>query len=227
MFCLVPGKSAEEHLMNFQDHFPNSVWPGLCLTQLCSYTSSAQTLFTLHSPQQSNWHIISQFTSYSVECDALMGLHHWRFIWINTQIPPSVDLNKLAQTTFNHYAEAVALHTDLLQIIHIYCDVFFSCFFVPSLCVLCMSLLCCDDWLMGLRRLWCSDQSRSDWLMALRLLTMMTFKWSWTRWNWGLQEIPSPYLLHWKATPLRHHVPIKWSIQSNLYCRDFLLAGEQ
>lgn len=46
--------------------FPES-FPQILFNQLYSYPPHAQTLLTLHSLLQPNWHIISQFTSYSVE----------------------------------------------------------------------------------------------------------------------------------------------------------------
>lgn len=121
-WCL--SKSIELHLTN---HSPNSIWPGLCLTQLCSFTSHAQTLFTLHSFQRSNWHIVSQFTSYSVEYDTLMGLHHRRFIWINTQIPP---VSGICINTHKPHVVIIQEHSPCAQISHVYRDAFF----VPSVC---------------------------------------------------------------------------------------------
>lgn len=131
--CL--GKSTEWHLMN---NFCK-----LCLTRsLCSSVTS--TLFTPLSFQRSNWQRVCHIRSHSAERDSLMELPHWRFIWISRQIPPSADLHKHTQTKCLHRFAT----SDSLFLWPVFV------FFVPSLCALCMSLLCCDDWLTGSWLLW-------------------------------------------------------------------------
>lgn len=73
-----------------------------------------------------------------------MELPHWRFIWISRQIPPSADLHKHPQSKRLHrFATSDSLSFWPVFVV-----------FVPSLCALCMPLLCCDDWLTGSWLLW-------------------------------------------------------------------------
>lgn len=158
----------------------------------------------LHFSQPSNWHIVSQFNRYS----AVMGLRHWGFIWINTKIAPWPDLNRHTHTHTDN-AHTATLHTDFT----VMC-------FLPQYVLLCMPLLCRDDWLMGLWVPWYWGQSQINCATALRLFTVMVFTWSKTRWNWGLQEMHSPYMLHWTAIALL----LKSTIQSNINSIPFDVA---
>lgn len=172
--------------------FVSSVWPALSLIQLLTHTP---TSCTLHSPQSSLWHIVSQLSSYSAECDALMGLHHLK-AHLNKHTDSSIArLNK-----HTHSMQSLCRDSHPAQIHSNDPPPVFL-----LMCVLCMLLLCRADWLMGLWAPWISDQSRIDWLTAPAAL--MTNKWNKQDEIGGLQEIPSPCLLHSNRK----------NIQSNLY----------
>lgn len=174
----------------------SSSFSKFCLTRSVFHT--AVLIHSHHSPQQSNWHIVSHFKSYSAECESLMGLQHWGFIWISTQIPWSADVNKHTHT-HRVIMQKQSLCTQICsKLFPFHCDVFHvssECVTVHAAAVLwwlangVMSatiLRSKQNWLCNGPAAACSNGAKQDEIG-------------------GLQEMPSPYVLHWTATPLLLH----------------------